>query len=140
LMIERMCDWGGWSWLGGRGRSECVPRPRIGDTGRIGCRVAVCCRGRLWSRCLWGGAWQNGWRVRVSSHEQRPDLDAGPACECSGEALRDLVRDMVEVLTGMCARLHGQRGARNRAMRGGHRDPVWPGRRGARVNVGEVAV
>ena len=29
----------------------------------------------------------------------------------------DLVRDMIEVLTGMCARLYGRRGARNRAMR-----------------------
>lgn len=29
----------------------------------------------------------------------------------------DLVRDMVEVLTSMCARLYGRRGARNRAMR-----------------------
>jgi len=29
----------------------------------------------------------------------------------------DLVRDMIEVLTGFCARLHGRRGARNRAMR-----------------------
>ncbi|WP_182359315.1 IS607 family transposase [Tomitella gaofuii] len=29
----------------------------------------------------------------------------------------DLVRDMIEVLTAMCARLYGRRGARNRAMR-----------------------
>ncbi len=29
----------------------------------------------------------------------------------------DLVRDMVEVLTSMCARLYGRRGARNRALR-----------------------
>jgi putative resolvase len=29
----------------------------------------------------------------------------------------DLVRDMIEVLTSMCARLYGRRGARNRAMR-----------------------
>jgi len=29
----------------------------------------------------------------------------------------DLVGDMIEVLTGFCARLHGRRGARNRAMR-----------------------
>ncbi len=34
-----------------------------------------------------------------------------------GEATDDLVRDMIEVLTGMCARLYGRRGARNRAMR-----------------------
>ncbi len=33
------------------------------------------------------------------------------------ETIDDLVRDMVEVLTSMCARLYGRRGARNRAMR-----------------------
>ena len=37
---------------------------------------------------------------------------AGP-----GETTDDLVRDMIEVLTSMCARLYGRRGARNRAMR-----------------------
>ncbi len=35
----------------------------------------------------------------------------------SGETNDDLVRDMIEVLTSMCARLYGWRGARNRAMR-----------------------
>jgi putative resolvase len=34
-----------------------------------------------------------------------------------GETTDDLVRDMIEVLTLMCARLYGRRGARNRAMR-----------------------
>jgi putative resolvase len=34
-----------------------------------------------------------------------------------GETCDDLVRDMIEVLTSMCARLYGRRGARNRAMR-----------------------
>jgi putative resolvase len=34
-----------------------------------------------------------------------------------GETADDLVRDMFEVLTGMCARLYGRRGAGNRAMR-----------------------
>lgn len=34
-----------------------------------------------------------------------------------GESSDDLVRDMIEVLTSMCARLYGRRGARNRAMR-----------------------
>ncbi len=34
-----------------------------------------------------------------------------------GEEAGDLVRDMVEVLTSMCARLYGRRGAGNRAMR-----------------------
>jgi putative resolvase len=34
-----------------------------------------------------------------------------------GETAGDLVRDMIEVLTSMCARLYGRRGARNRAMR-----------------------
>ncbi|WP_099319522.1 IS607 family transposase, partial [Mycobacterium ostraviense] len=34
-----------------------------------------------------------------------------------GETTDDLVRDMIEVLTSMCVRLYGRRGARNRAMR-----------------------
>jgi putative resolvase len=34
-----------------------------------------------------------------------------------GEAGDDLVRDMIEVLTWVCARLYGRRGARNRAVR-----------------------
>jgi len=34
-----------------------------------------------------------------------------------GETTDDLVRDMIEVLTSMCARLYGRRGARNRAVR-----------------------
>lgn len=34
-----------------------------------------------------------------------------------GETSDDLVRDMIGVLTLMCARLYGRRGARNRAMR-----------------------
>jgi putative resolvase len=33
------------------------------------------------------------------------------------EAVDDLVRDMIEVLTSFCARLYGRRGARNRALR-----------------------
>jgi putative resolvase len=35
----------------------------------------------------------------------------------AGETTDDLARDMIEVLTWMCARLYGRRGARNRAMR-----------------------
>ena len=35
----------------------------------------------------------------------------------AGETAGDLVRDMTGVLTWMCARLYGRRGARNRAMR-----------------------
>lgn len=34
-----------------------------------------------------------------------------------GESADDLVRDMIEVLTWMCVRLYGRRGARNRALR-----------------------
>ncbi len=34
-----------------------------------------------------------------------------------GETTDDLVGDMIEVLTSMCVRLYGRRGARNRAMR-----------------------
>lgn len=33
----------------------------------------------------------------------------------AGETTDDLVRDMIDVLTSMCARLYGRRGARNRA-------------------------
>ena len=43
-----------------------------------------------------------------------------------GESTDDLVRDMIEVLTSMCARRYGRRGARNRAMRAlraAERDP-----------------
>jgi putative resolvase len=36
-----------------------------------------------------------------------------------GESTDDLVRDMIEVLISMCARLYGRRGARNRAIRAG---------------------
>lgn len=34
-----------------------------------------------------------------------------------GETTDDLLPDMIEVLTSICARLYGRRGARNRAMR-----------------------
>jgi putative resolvase len=34
----------------------------------------------------------------------------------AGEVDDDLVRDMVEVLTSLCARLYGRRSARNRAL------------------------
>lgn len=34
-----------------------------------------------------------------------------------GETSNDLMGDMIEVLTGFCARLYGRRGARNRALR-----------------------
>lgn len=34
-----------------------------------------------------------------------------------GQSTDDLVSDMIDVLTAMCARLYGRRGARNRAMR-----------------------
>jgi putative resolvase len=34
-----------------------------------------------------------------------------------GETSHDLMGDMIEVLTGFCARLYGRRGARNRALR-----------------------
>jgi putative resolvase len=55
-----------------------------------------------------------------------------------GQTSDDLVGDMVEVLTGFCARLYGRRGARNRALRAvtcakqppGHADPSDPAIRG----------
>jgi putative resolvase len=34
-----------------------------------------------------------------------------------GEVVDDLLRDMTEVLTSLCARLYGRAGARNRALR-----------------------
>ena len=45
----------------------------------------------------------------------------------SGETTDDLVREMIEVLTSMCARLYGRRGARNRAMRAVTAAKVEPG-------------
>jgi putative resolvase len=48
--------------------------------------------------------------ARVSSHDQRADPDPG-------ETADDLVREMIEVLASVCARLYGRRGARNRALR-----------------------
>ena len=78
----------------------------------------------------------------VSANDQRPDLDRQVARVTEwvtgqgltvarvvredgrrlivadpGETTDDLVRDMIEVLTSMCARLYGRRGARHRAMR-----------------------
>src|ERR1700739_1270166 len=46
----------------------------------------------------------------------------------SGEVTDDLVRDMVEVLTSLCARLYGRRSARNRALRavGGAHGNIGP--------------
>ena len=35
----------------------------------------------------------------------------------TGETADDVVRDMIELLTSMCARLYGRRGARHRALR-----------------------
>jgi predicted site-specific integrase-resolvase len=35
----------------------------------------------------------------------------------TGESPDDLMRDMIEVLTSLCVRLYGRRGARNRALR-----------------------
>ncbi|MBS4728448.1 IS607 family transposase [Mycobacterium sp. SM1] len=45
-----------------------------------------------------------------------------------GETTDDLVRDMIEALTSMCARLCGRRGARNRAMRALTAAKQGPGR------------
>jgi putative resolvase len=46
----------------------------------------------------------------------------------SGETTDDVVRDMIEVLSSMCARLYGRRGARNRAMRAVTATKAEPGR------------
>jgi putative resolvase len=48
----------------------------------------------------------------LAAQGRRVVLIADPA-----EIADDLVRDMIEALTSMCARLYGRRGARNRALR-----------------------
>jgi len=53
-----------------------------------------------------------GLYARVSSHDQRADLDRQVARLTADD---DLVRDVTEVLTSFCARLYGRRSARNRA-------------------------
>ena len=56
---------------------------------------------------------------RVSSHDQRSDLERQVArlTWWAGEVEDDLVRDMAEVLTSFCARLHGRWSAKSRAKR-----------------------
>jgi putative resolvase len=46
--------------------------------------------------------WAQGWRIVVVDRAERTD---------------DVVRDVIEALTGMCARRSGRRDARERAMR-----------------------
>ncbi len=55
--------------------------------------------------------------ARVSSHDQRADLDRQVARLTEWTTSKDMVvsEDMTEVLTNFCARLYGRRGARNRA-------------------------
>ncbi|MEV0083728.1 hypothetical protein [Saccharopolyspora sp. NPDC050642] len=57
---------------------------------------------------------------RVSSTDQKDDLErqAGRVVLGPEELKDDLVRDMVDVLTSMCARLYGRRSARKRAEAG----------------------
>ncbi|OAT69360.1 hypothetical protein AWB85_21600 [Mycobacteroides immunogenum] len=64
--------------------------------------------------------------ARVSSADQKADLDVEAALAAQGRELvvvdsaevdDDLVRDMTEILTSMCARLYGKRAAANRAKR-----------------------
>ena len=57
-----------------------------------------------------------------------------------GETGDDLVRDMIEVLTGMCARLYGRRGARNRALRAVTAARNASGRRGGLNDVAGLSV
>jgi putative resolvase len=45
-----------------------------------------------------------------------------------GETTDDLVQDMINVVTSMCARRYGRRGARNRAMRAVAAADAEPGR------------
>ncbi len=53
--------------------------------------------------------------ARVSSGDQRGDLDCQVSRLTEAEVADDVVRDMVEVLTSFCARLYGRRSARRRA-------------------------
>lgn len=75
------------------------------------------CRTRLLVWWLWNTV--TGWRaVGLSTSKPRClRKAAGSSSPTRGESADDLVRDMIEVLTSMCARLYGRGGARNRAMR-----------------------
>jgi putative resolvase len=57
--------------------------------------------GRMTTELVESAPWAHGRRLGVLE---------------DGEAANDLVRDMVEVLTGFCVRLYGRRPARNRAL------------------------
>jgi len=53
------------------------------------------------------GTWRQCWRHRAAVGGGRSRR----------ETIDDLVRDMIEVPTSMCARFYGRRGARDQAMR-----------------------
>ncbi|EQD73222.1 Resolvase domain protein, partial [mine drainage metagenome] len=55
--------------------------------------------------------------ARVSSHDQRPDLERQLGRPVEWAAGHDLAVDMTEVLTSLGARLYGRRSARTRAHR-----------------------
>jgi putative resolvase len=57
-------------------------------------------------------------REAASSGQGRRIVIADP-----GERTDDLVGDVIDVLTSMCTRLYGRRGARNGAMRATRGDP-----------------
>lgn len=109
----------------------CIRRRRIDGSGRAGCR---CLLGE-WSQARSGSKLRRilsdpAATVVVVEHRDRlarfgvEHLEAALSAQGRrvvvadpGETTDDLVRDMIEVLTSMCARLYGRRGARNRAMR-----------------------
>ena len=79
---------------------------------------------------IWPGCCRFGASVVVVEHRDRlagfgvEGLHAALAVQGrrivvveDGETTDDLVRDMIEVLTSLCARLYGGRGARERALR-----------------------
>jgi putative resolvase len=75
--------------------------------------------GTIWVDTALEGASGRVLYARVSSHDQRADLDRQVARLASwatghGHQVDEVV---IEVLTSMCARLYGRPGARNRAMR-----------------------
>ena len=69
-----------------------------------------------------------GRRIVVTDDRETDDRETDDRETDDRDTIDDLVRDMIEMLTSMCARLYGRRGAPNRALRAvtatGQDDPV----------------
>ena len=84
--------------------------------GALAAEVAQDCVGPV---CFGGGCGASGRLARLGVEHLEAGLSArgrGMIVADQGETVDDLVGDMIEVLTSMCARLYGRRGARHRAM------------------------